>query len=534
MTTIAAIFSRHVAASLAALLISLAMAENGATMPVSNVPTGPEFGVSVIDVAIKKKKRKRIRKHGQGAQGQTHTTPDGQKTPETDPQTNSPGQHANGNRRPPPVLCIDGKLTRHSCRCSSGLVLLRLSKRALRCVAPQGIGKTASKSKQAGAGQVPNSTHNSSRQAGAAIGPGETFVVDEVLVSVNLASPTGIEDSIAQKYSLTRLGSWPIALLERRVIRFRVNGGQTVDAVLAAMAGDADVIGRQPNYLYRRQGAATPRTPSLQYALDKLAIPQALALALGEGVRLAILDSGIDEQHPELAGTVVAAFSASDEDGRPDDPHGTEVAGIIAARGALQGVAPAVQLLDARIFDYGPVSGERLATSIALLRGLDWAASERASVINLSLSGSADPAVQTAISKTVRSGTVVVAAAGNGGGQAPASYPAAYDDVIAATATDFDNSLYSDATRGNYVDVAAPGVDILSPALEDGYSMVSGTSFAAAHVSGVIALIVSRWPGMKPSDIKRKLEATALDLGAAGPDAEFGAGLANAYDALSK
>jgi subtilisin family serine protease len=129
---------------------------------------------------------------------------------------------------------------------------------------------------------------------------------------------------------------------------------------------------------------------------------------------------------------------------------------------------------------------------------------------------------------------VVVAAAGNGGADAPPAYPAAYDDVLAVTATDSADSLYAQANQGTYIDIAAPGVDVLSPSLDSAYSMTSGTSFAAAHVSGVVALMLSRNPGMKPADIRRALKAGAADLGKPGIDAEFGAGLVDALSALKQ
>ena len=127
---------------------------------------------------------------------------------------------------------------------------------------------------------------------------------------------------------------------------------------------------------------------------------------------------------------------------------------------------------------------------------------------------------------------MLVAAAGNDGPQAPEAYPAAYPEVIAVTATDVDDKSLAVANRGSYVAVAAPGVDIFVAAPNGGYDYSTGTSVAAAHVSGLAALLIERNPGLTPDAIRAILVRTARDLGPPGRDDEFGAGLVNAYEAL--
>jgi subtilisin family serine protease len=127
---------------------------------------------------------------------------------------------------------------------------------------------------------------------------------------------------------------------------------------------------------------------------------------------------------------------------------------------------------------------------------------------------------------------VLVAAVGNLGANSPPQFPAADPNVIAVSATDPEDKLFTASNRGRHVAVSAPGVDILVPAPDANYQLTSGTSFAAAHVSGIVALILERRPGLTPSAVRDILLSTAKDLGPAGQDDQFGAGLADAYQAI--
>lgn len=530
--------ARVISLALVLALVSIVSTGDALAMPASNILPArksavPSDPVGATTVAIKHKKPR----HGRRFMPRTG---------KRDPVPHQQGQQQNNGkdklrekrtpRRKPAVaiLCIDGRPARKTCLCADGSAPLRQSSSILRCNSPHKIAGRANPSHGDDERATLSGTKPNSGDAATEGNSSDHYVADEVLVSIALASPQGAAERLASKYGLTVVGSWPIALAQNRVIRFQLAPGQTVDGVLSSMKGDSEILGSQPNYLYQRLGGVTQAEPYPQYALVKLKIPDAHSIASGRGVKVAILDSGIDGTHPDLLGTVSSTFSAAGESEQIDDAHGTEVAGIIAARGTLQGIAPEVRLLDGRILDYTASSGTHMATTLALLRGLDWAVSEKAAVVNLSLSGPDDPLIASAVSDIQHAGIAIVAAAGNGGPEGQPSFPAAYDGVIATTATDDRDSLYSGATHGNYIDVAAPGVDIISPAPHGGYSIVSGTSFAAAHVSGVVALMLSRWPNMKPSDLKLKLEATAVDLGVAGRDADFGAGLVNARAALTE
>jgi subtilisin family serine protease len=245
-----------------------------------------------------------------------------------------------------------------------------------------------------------------------------------------------------------------------------------------------------------------------------------------------VIDSGVDQGHRDLEGAVSEAFDATGKKDAAPDVHGTAVAGIIRARGLVSGVAPDANLLAVRAFFAVPKRDLPESTSFIVLRALDWSVQHGAKVINLSFSGGRDPVMERAVSAAVRRNVILVAAAGNGGPKASPAYPAAYPDVIAVTALDSAERLYTHANHGEYISFAAPGVDILVPALKNGHMFMSGTSMAAAYVSGIMALMLEKAPQLRPEDALRVLADTAEDLGTQGHDESFGAGRVQARAAL--
>jgi subtilisin family serine protease len=195
------------------------------------------------------------------------------------------------------------------------------------------------------------------------------------------------------------------------------------------------------------------------------------------------------------------------------------------------GSAPEARLLAIRAF--GGASGGAESTSYVILRGLDYAAEHGAQIVNMSFAGPKDPLIERGVAATAARGILLIAAAGNGGAKSPPLYPAANPNVIAVSGTDAQEKLFSASNRGNYVAIAAPGADIFLPAPDEKYQITSGTSFSAAYVSGVAALIMERNPALKPNDVRAILTGTARDLGAPGRDDLFGAGGADAFAAVS-
>lgn len=360
---------------------------------------------------------------------------------------------------------------------------------------------------------------------------------DEVLVSLAPTAPETVEEQVAQSYGIQLIGRWSLDLLDTRLVLYRIPDGRAVAAVVATLSADQRINAPQPNYYYREEAGSSSNaepqeTATLQYAFVKLELDAAHSIAEGYGVTVAVIDSEIDTTHPDLTGTVMEKFDATEKDVQSATDHGTAIAGIIGARGVLQGVAPEGEILGVNVFEPVGASQTMAATTASLLRGMDWAIGKGARVINMSLTGPRDALLNRGVEAAVRDGAIVVAAAGNNGPDAPPVYPAAYPEVIAVTATDFGDDLYKGANHGSYIEIAAPGVDVLVPALEHAHLLKSGTSFAAAHISGIIALMIERDPTLILDDIRRTLADGALDLGPAGRDDSFGAGRANAHSTL--
>ncbi|MGA5422188.1 type VII secretion-associated serine protease mycosin [Streptomyces lavendulocolor] len=284
--------------------------------------------------------------------------------------------------------------------------------------------------------------------------------------------------------------------------------------------------------------AVLPATPARadgiraqQWGLEALHTETAWRTTKGAGVTVAVLDTGVDDSHPDLVGNVLPGkdligFGAGRGD-RPWARHGTSMAGIIAGHGhgpgredGVLGIAPEAKILPVRvILESGDPARTKARNTrgTALAQGIRWAVDQGADVINLSLgddSKSAHPdagedaAVQYALSK----GAVVVASAGNGGDKGDhISYPAAYPGVIAVTAVDRYGSHAAFSTSRWYATVSAPGVDIVIADPDRKYYQGWGTSAASAFVSGAVALVRAAHPNLTPAQVKKLLTDTARD-----------------------
>lgn len=353
------------------------------------------------------------------------------------------------------------------------------------------------------------------------------FVTNEVVIEVaGRPSPQEV-DALARRHQLNRQESQTFELSGTTMFRWNIPDGRNVAAVIRSLEADRTILSVQPNYRYLLQ--QSKNADGIQYAVEKLRLPRAHEIARGERILIAVIDSGIDADHPELRGTVEDSFDPAGGDGAAH-AHGTSIAGAIVARAKLTGVAPNARILAVRAFD--PVSGSAEGTTFSILKGLEWASLKGARVINMSFAGPKDPIMARMLSAAGKRGIVLIAAAGNAGPKSPPLFPASDPNVIAVTATDLDDKLFQGSNRGHHVAVAAPGVNLLLPVPGGGYGMTTGTSFAAAHVSGIAALILQLEPGMRPDAVRRVLLSTARDLGPAGRDKDFGAGLADAFEAL--
>jgi subtilisin family serine protease len=359
----------------------------------------------------------------------------------------------------------------------------------------------------------------------------QRYIPDEVVIEVANSATSRQIDAIVQRVRLTRVESFDYQLGNTIVARLRIPDRRSVSAVVRALETDASVLFAQPNYLFalaEDKAVAPSETDAEQYVLKKMNLTEAHQLARGK-VRVAVIDSGVDVSHPDLADDIADTFDAIGI-GVKVHPHGTAIAGGIAAHGRLLGAAPAAQILAVRAFS-GNARAED-GTTFAIMKGLDWAVAHGARAVNMSFAGPQDPGIARGIATAYDKGIVLVAAAGNKGASSPPLFPAADRNVIAVTSTDKDDQLPAFANRGSYVTVAAPGVDLLLLAPNDSLQRSSGTSFSAAYVTGIVALMLERKPDLTPDALRRALMASARHFGGKPIDEQSGGGLVDAYQAV--
>jgi hypothetical protein len=357
-------------------------------------------------------------------------------------------------------------------------------------------------------------------------------VANELVAEIDGSLSDAQADELARRHRLERIASQSFPLIGGTIGLFRIVDRRTAATASRELAADASVRSVQPNFRYALQDekAALTEGDPAQYALLKLRLPEAHTLAHGANVTIAVIDSGIDVRHPELANAIVDSFDAL---GSKEGPHvhGTGIAGAIVSHARLMGSAPAARILAIRAFGVAPSGAQ--STSFVILKGLDYAAAHGAQIVNMSFAGPKDGLIERGIAAAAARGILMVAAAGNGGPKSPPLYPAANPNVMAVSATDAQDRLFAASNRGSHIAIAAPGVDIFLPAPGEKYQMTSGTSFSAAYVSGLAALILERSPVLKPDEIRAILMKTARDLGSPGRDDLFGAGEADAFAAVS-
>lgn len=291
-----------------------------------------------------------------------------------------------------------------------------------------------------------------------------------------------------------------------------------------------------PDVIIRPGKAETVQTALseiIDWGLKAFGIPPLWQSSRGEGVRVAVLDTGIAAEHPDLA-TGIEAFEDFTHSGLHDGQgHGTHVSGIIGARAnhlGVVGVAPACRILMGKVLnDDGAGSNENIA------EGIRWAISRKADIINMSLGGPAPSAVlEQAVMEALKAGVAIIAAAGNEGeiGLDTIGYPAKYPGVIVVGSVDRNLKRSKFSSIGQRLDVMAPGGQILSTYPPRAYAVLSGTSMATPFVSGVAALCLAKHrlhggktPCDTPAQLREHLLATAKDRGVPGQDPLYGAGL---------
>jgi thermitase len=398
--------------------------------------------------------------------------------------------------------------------------------------------------------------------APSAFGAGAEYAPGEVVVKYT------DDATAAQKSAAEQLGG-----VVERITGVRGVGAQLVSvtggvqAAVARLESSAAVEYAEPNYIYRAD--AIPNDPLFpqMYGLNNTGQTGGTADAdidapegwdsggLGGfpstgGAKVGIVDTGIQLNHPDLAGKAVDCAGVNNfgislgviilgsdptiVSGKcaDDNGHGTHVAGTIAANTnngvGVAGVSPSSPLAICKALNSGGAG-----TLVMIANCIDWTNQRGAKVISMSLGGTSGAAtLQQAIQRATSNGSLVIAAAGNGG-NSTVNYPAGYPEVVSVAATDHNDVRASFSTFNSDVEVAAPGVNILSTWNNGGYNTISGTSMATPHASGVAAVIATQQPTLTVAQLRAKLDSSVDDKGTAGRDPEYGFGRVNLLKATT-
>lgn len=301
-------------------------------------------------------------------------------------------------------------------------------------------------------------------------------------------------------------------------------------AIAALLAKNPNIKFAEPDMILKPDATANDPYYGSAWHLPKIGAPAAWDTASGRAIIIAILDSGVDASHPDLAGKLVAGWNFYDNNSNTSDVygHGTKVAGAAAAITnnslGVAGVAGGATIMPIRV-----TATTGSAPISAMASGLTWAADRGARVANLSFQAAGYSTIQSAAQYLKNKGGLLTTAAGNSGTQQTFAYT---DTLIVASATDANDAKTSWSSYGNFVSVAAPGAGIYSTVRGGGYAAVNGTSFAAPVTAGVVALMMATNPTLPASKIQSLLYASAVDLGSAGKDIYYGYGRINAAAAV--
>lgn len=253
--------------------------------------------------------------------------------------------------------------------------------------------------------------------------------------------------------------------------------------------------------------------PGIPWGVKQIKAPQAWSLSTGHRVKIGVIDTGVDFNHPDLHHSVTKGINLVNRGILPydDNGHGTHISGTIAAANSPQGmigVAPRSTVYPVKAFDH---NGSAFVSDIVM--GIDWCVRTGVDIINMSFGMlTRSRTLLEVVTKAYQSGVIIVASSGNDGKRRSVDYPARYPQTISVGATDKNRKIPPFSNWGQYVDIYAPGDKIVSAWTHGKYHEMSGTSMATSHVSGTIALLLSQKPGIKPATIKTLLRRTSVPV----------------------
>ena len=356
------------------------------------------------------------------------------------------------------------------------------------------------------------------------------FVKDEILLVYDFGMKKEELEAITNKYKLKRKDGMAIGALRKGVIIADTLGQNPLALMEDINHSEKKFVASTNNFYSLAAYSGTSSTPSKRnYPLAQTGIDRAQQVTLGRGITICMVDTPVDTNHPALRGVDIEQHLIADPKTIESRAHGTSIAGILVSKDPQIGVAPEAKLLSVSAFSSRPGHPKALrGRSTDIVAAIAHCIQKKADILNLSFTGSRDKFVESIILTAIQRGITVVAAGGNKGNVGSTIYPAVINGVVGVTAVDRNQRLFAQADRGRFIDIAAPGVGILTLAPQGKFQISTGTSMAAAHLSGVLALLKS-YQYRYPSD---QLNRTAIDLGRKGWDQEFGYGLVNASAAL--
>ena len=348
-----------------------------------------------------------------------------------------------------------------------------------------------------------------------------------------------IARELQAQYRLRPVGEFPLTSIGVQCLVYQVPADQPLETVIARLKTDPRVELVQPNQSFDGLQTATPDPyAEMAYGAKLLRADLAHRVSTGQGVTVAVIDTGADTGHPDLRGRIAetATFVEGGEPSFRADRHGTAVTGIIGARAdgtGFDGIAPEARLDVFKACWYSDSTAAKArCSSWTLAKAVDHAINRSAKVMNLSLGGRPDDLLARLLAAADQRGIVVVVATLDNPDDP--GFPASLDTVIPVIACDVNGRIAPFHWRGIAFAAAAPGVDVVAPAPNAGYSLVSGSSLAAAHVTGVVALLLQQAPHAMPDQIKTLLRTTAKPVAGSNPAAIPKVGMVDACAALAR
>jgi hypothetical protein len=321
---------------------------------------------------------------------------------------------------------------------------------------------------------------------------------------------------LADAYDLEVVLAWEVPSLEAPCVVFEGRRHIPVEELADSLGRDHRVDVAEPIQFFRvLEGSYNDSHYHLQHGAKTLGIEKAHRWSTGKGVPVAVVDTGVDVAHPDLQGQVVGVQNLveGDDQSFTGDIHGTAIVGIIAARAGngegIVGVAPEAQVLALKAcWQSDRTASGALCNTYTLVRAIDLAIRARAKVVNLSLAGPEDPILARLLTRAIDQGAVVVAAVDEASSEGP-GFPASLDGVIGVGVADPPGLSNEESRRRHNSELVAPGVDILTTVPRSAYDFMSGSSLAAAHTTGVVALLLERQPDLTPAEVASLLRETA-------------------------